>query len=181
MNVWIEALRLVGAGYLLVLAVLAALNLHRRFLAYPPRVAYALVRLVILGLSFGHIQMTPMARQVQRHNARRIRDVRFRLEEWRDRRAEEQALDAGETLSPPTGWSSTTTAQPIVSAPTTSRFAPPQPAPTPIQPPPLPPTASASAPPLPAPSAFPPPRPGAQPGWLPPSTADDEPVPPRFD
>jgi hypothetical protein len=79
-----ETLRLVLAGYLVAVALAATVNLHRGLIAYPWRVLYSLTRVVLGTISFGRIELVPLARQARRSQSRRLRGIRFAFEEIRE-------------------------------------------------------------------------------------------------
>jgi hypothetical protein len=166
-------LRLIAASYLLLVAVLACFNMHQAMLAYPARVFYSAVRMLVIGVTFGRVQITPLAKRAKRRQARRLRHWRFALEEWRERREEEKALDRGERLEGRGGW----TAAPVISGPPSGPAAEPQRA-----------AGEPAAPrpktePVPAPPPTPAPRPDQEEEGLPelPDFNSRPPRPPHFD
>lgn len=103
------------AGYLIVLAIAAAIGIHRALLAYPVKVTYAAARLAVYALSFGHVQLAPLARRTRRRQARRIRNLRFTISEWRRQQAEEKALAAGLSLAEQGKWTQASPEHPVFS------------------------------------------------------------------
>jgi hypothetical protein len=75
----IDALRLFAAAYLIVLAGAACVGKHSELLSYPPRVAYASVRLLVLVGTLGRVRMAPVARRARRSSRRSLSHVRDSL------------------------------------------------------------------------------------------------------
>lgn len=82
--------RLGLACYALLLAVAAIVGLHRSLLAYPARISYSLLRLVVMLLSGGQVRLVPLGRRIKRRSLRRIRNLRSMIDEWREVRVERQ-------------------------------------------------------------------------------------------
>lgn len=112
----IEALRLLAAAYLLVLAVAAALGLHRSLLFYPLHATYATARIGLLILTLGRVRLTPLARGVRRRQARRFRSLRAMAAEWRENREDAHELDAMEAPQWQAGTPPAPTALTVTSA-----------------------------------------------------------------
>lgn len=103
----IHALRLVAAGYLLVLAGTALAGVHRTVVTYPFHAGYSALRLIVMTLTAGRVRLEKDVRRARIRNERRVRDLRGGLSDWRERRAEERALARGENPYPTTSsWSS---------------------------------------------------------------------------
>jgi len=83
----LEALRVLVAGYLLVLVGAALLGFHRALLTYPFQSAYATVRLFLLTVTLGRVKLVKNARKSRRRQARRLRDLRYNISEWRESRS----------------------------------------------------------------------------------------------
>ena len=84
-----DALRLFLAGYLLVLSVSAIWGQHRSLLLYPGRIIYSLVRIVVFGLSFGRVRITPRVRKTVFRGRRMRRSLRRTIDDLREERSEE--------------------------------------------------------------------------------------------
>jgi hypothetical protein len=96
MSLLLDCIRVLLAGYLLLLAAAALLGAHRTLFSYPAQAIYATVRLAVLAFTFGRVRMTPLARATRRRSGHRMRRVRFALSEVRDRRrADPEAPRAG--------------------------------------------------------------------------------------
>lgn len=96
------AVRLLFAAYLLLVALMATRGWHRPLLAYPFRIGYSAIRLVVATATFGKITMVPAGKKIKRRGSRKLRNWRFELQEWRELRAEKR----GEVTRPAgTGWS----------------------------------------------------------------------------
>jgi hypothetical protein len=107
---------------------------------------YALTRILVLVLSFGHVRLSANVKRTRRRNLRRLRNARSVLVDYRDRRAEERAIARGEDpFVDVGGWA----AAPAASATVAPAFTSALPAPTLA-----PPTLSAPTPLL-APELFP--------------------------
>jgi hypothetical protein len=94
-----DAARIAGAAYLLALAVAAVFGAHRPLLQYPTRACYSLVRLCLLAITRGHLEMAPLARQAGRRSRKHLRGIRSRIEERRYARDERDNLDEDEDSS----------------------------------------------------------------------------------
>jgi hypothetical protein len=89
-----RAFELALAAYLLVLALAACCNWHRRLLAYPAVVLYSGLRIALLVSSRGRIAMTPLVRQARRGASVDLRSLAKAVAERRqERREAELTLD----------------------------------------------------------------------------------------
>jgi hypothetical protein len=90
-----EALRLLAAGYLLVLAIAAAWGAHRGLLLVPARIFYSLLRIIVFAVSFGRIRMAPRARRAVLKGRRIRRGFRRYLSDLREERLDEEDPSGG--------------------------------------------------------------------------------------
>jgi hypothetical protein len=90
-----EALKLLLAGYLLVLSVAAVWGAHRSLLLLPARILYSILRIIVFVFSFGRIRMTPRARMAVLKGRRIRRNLRRYLLDLRREQIEEEDPSGG--------------------------------------------------------------------------------------
>jgi hypothetical protein len=117
-SIFLHALQLVVAAYLLALAVTALLGVHRGLLTYPFRALYSLVRILVLVLTLGRVHLSANAKRTRRRGQRHLRNARSVFGDYRERRAEERAIARGEDpFVDSSGWASKTSPTTAVSPP----------------------------------------------------------------
>jgi hypothetical protein len=107
----IDACKYVAVAYLLLVAATAVLGVHRPLLAYPLRVGYSALRLVLATVTFGRVRMVPTGKKLKRRGARRLRNWRFEVHEWRELRAEARG-DSPAATAAGSGWTTAVDADP---------------------------------------------------------------------
>jgi hypothetical protein len=104
MQAFSDSLRIIAAGYCLLLVVATALNVHRPLLVYPVRVIYSALRLTLEFVTRGHLHLQPVGRRVRRRGGTHLRNLGDAFREWREERAEA----GGKVIEKPvdTSWAS---------------------------------------------------------------------------
>lgn len=85
-SLFLEAVRVLAATYLIALAVAAVFGVHRALLTYPFQAAYASIRLIVLAATLGRVRLAQNVRRQRRRGARRLRSLRYALAERREAR-----------------------------------------------------------------------------------------------
>jgi len=80
-----QSLQIILIVYLLAVATAAAFGQQRALLAAPVRSSYMIIRLILLGLTFGKLSARPLAQR----GRRQARNIKFTYRDWRERQQEE--------------------------------------------------------------------------------------------
>lgn len=88
----LEVIKIIAAGYFLLLGMAAVFGRHEPLLAIPARSLYSLLRLMILVLTFGKWRMAPPARKAGYKVRRKWRGAKAAWEDWRREETDEEII-----------------------------------------------------------------------------------------
>jgi hypothetical protein len=88
----LDAIKLLLIIYLLFLALLAPLGLHRPLLVYPARAIYSFFALFLLLFSFGRLRVAAPVRSAFRRSKRQSRSLQGAIRDWRREKEEERII-----------------------------------------------------------------------------------------